>query len=510
MRNKGKVFIVGAGPGDPGLLTLKAARAIRNADVLLHDYLASPATVALAPETCEKIYVGKEAGKHTLSQSEINDLMVRKAGEGKRVVRLKGGDPFVFGRGAEEAQELREAGIAFEIIPGITSSIAAPAYAGIPVTHRSHNTAFTVLTGHEDPTKSESTIDWSRFADPHQTLVLLMAMGNLPTIVAKLLEAGLSGQMPAAVIREGTRPSQQTIVSTLATLVEDVAAARIGSPAIVVIGEVVGVREQIAWFDAAPLFGKNVLITRPAGQSAEFATELLERGAQPILAPTISIGVPDDAPPETLFSTAGLAAYEWIVFTSANAVDAFFKTLETRGKDTRALRDLKIAAIGPKTAQALQRRGIHADLVPKAYVAEDLANAMVTATAPGTRILLYRAQEARDVFPALLTAQARIVDDVAAYKTSIVKDSQFAGKVAQSDIITFTSASTVEGFLQNLGPDAPAAIAGKIVACIGPITAKAASDAGLHVEVIAQEFTVEGLVEALEKRLLSTVSASLR
>ena len=278
----GKVFLVGAGPGDPGLLTLRAAHALANAEVLLYDALASDPTAAMVPAQCERIFVGKRGGNHALPQAEIEALIVRKAREGKRVVRLKGGDPFVFGRGAEEAQVLRAAGIPFEIIPGISSAIAAPAYAGIPVTHRDHNTAFTVATGHEDPTKPGSTLDWAKLADPHRTLVLLMAMGNLEAIARKLIGHGLSPATPAAVIQDGTRPTQRSVVGTLATIADDARRKGLHAPAIVVIGGVVSVREQVAWFDTGALFGKRVLVTRPAHQAEHFA-QALYRSAEPTL-----------------------------------------------------------------------------------------------------------------------------------------------------------------------------------------------------------------------------------
>ena len=290
----GRVSLVGAGPGDPGLLTLKGARTIAAADVLVYDYLAAAPIVALAPPDCEKIYVGKKAGAHTLAQEEIAQLLIRLAREGKSVVRLKGGDPFVFGRGGEEADELASAGIAFEIVPGITSAIAAPAYAGIPLTHREYNTAFTIATGHEDPTKPESTIDYARLADPHQTLVFLMAMGNLAEIVGKLREHGLPGDRLVAIVREGTKPAQETLVATLDTIVAEAQRAGIAAPAIVVIGDVVRLRERIRWFDVNPLFGKRVLITRPAHQAASSRRACGKSAPSRSLAPTIAIGPPDD------------------------------------------------------------------------------------------------------------------------------------------------------------------------------------------------------------------------
>ena len=507
----GIVFLVGAGPGDPGLLTRKAAALLRSADVLLYDYLASSATVALAPEGCEKIFVGKQAGKHSATQEEINALIVTKAREGKRVVRLKGGDPFVFGRGAEEAQELRAAGIPFEIVPGITSAIAAPAYAGIPVTHRAHNIAFTVMTGHEDPTKDASSIDWARFADENQTLVLLMAMGNLAEIARKLIGHGLSGTTPAAIIADGTRPTQRTVVATVQTIAQAAQREGVGAPAIVVIGDVVNERDQIAWFDQTPLFGKRVMITRPHAQAQEFEHALWERGAQPLVAPTIEIvPVQGELREHAHAALVELVAYDWVVFTSQNAVEQFFAMLHEHHRDARALGGCKVAAIGPKTALALQRFGITADVIPPRYVAEDVAQVVLEQSHDEERILLFCAQDARDVLPELLRSAGRSVDVVAAYRTELRIDPQIAQQAEQADIITFTSASTVDGFMKNLRDDAVTLTRDKTIACIGPITAAAARAHGLRVDVVAQDFTVEGLLYALEQVEASSVSASLR
>lgn len=503
-----RVYLVGAGPGDPGLLTIKGARAICGAEMLLYDHLVPAAIVALAPVDCERVYVGKEAGSQTLSQAQINELMVCKAKEGKRVVRLKGGDPFVFGRGGEEAQALHAAGIAFEIIPGITSAIAAAAYAGIPLTHREYSTAFSVVTGHEDPKKGDSTVDWSRFGDASATLVVMMALANLDAIVVRLREAGLSADTAVAVIADGTLPTQQTVTGTLGTIAADVRRAGITPPAVVVVGNVVRARERMRWFDRGGLFGKRILITRPDHQAGEFARALLERGAEPILAPTITIGPPDDAP-RAEEAAVSVCDYGWVVFTSSNGVEAFFERLHALGKDARALGGVKVAAIGPQTAGALAVHGIRADLMPERFISEEIASALLDATQPNDRILLYRAQETRDVLASSLARAGRTIDDVAAYKTSVRIDPDLARKVERADILTFTSASTVSGYVQNL--DDPALLsAGKLVGCIGPITAQAARDAGLHVDIVAQEHTVDGLLAALEGTLQSTGSPSRR
>ncbi len=501
----GKVWLVGAGPGDPGLLTLKGARALAQCDVLVYDYLASAAIVGLAPPDCEKIYVGKKAGAHTLTQDEITALIVDLGKQGRKVVRLKGGDVFVFARGGEEAQALREAGVAFEIVPGITSAIAAPAYAGIPITHRDHNTSFSISTGHENPLKGESTLDFAKLANPSQTVVFLMAMGNLAGIVGELRKHGMPGDKPVAIVREGTKPTQETLVATLDTIVAEVERTKFAAPAIVVVGDVVAERETIRWFDRGALFGKRVLVTRPAAQAGEFAARLWELGAEPILAPTIAIGPPDDGDAARA-AVARVRDYAWVVFTSANGVHAFFDRLTESGRDVRAFGDTKIAAIGPKTGEALGAQGIRVDFMPAAYVNEAVASGLLARTNAGDRVLLFRAQEARDVVPDALRDGGRICDNVAAYATRPVVDPEFAAKLERADIVTFTSSSTVSGLLANLA-DAPSALAGKLVACIGPITAKTARDAGIAVNVVADEFTADGLVDALTTATSTTQPA---
>ena len=496
---KGRVALIGAGPGDPGLLTLRAAELLRSADVLLYDALASDAIVALAPAGCERIFVGKRAGEHAMEQAEIEALMIAQAQRGRQVVRLKGGDPFVFGRGGEEAQALSCAGIAFEVAPGVSSPLAVPAYAGIPVTHRELATSFTVFTGHEDPTKPASTLDWAKLADPHRTLVALMAIANLSEIAKQLIEQGLLPETPVAVIQDGTRPSQRTVVGTLATIAADVVGAKIGAPAIVVIGGVVALRERLRWWDTGALFGKRVLITRTGEQSAAFARALLERGAEPIVAPTIAIEPPDDASAAAR-SIGELDSFGWIVFTSQNGVDAFFAGLHARGADARALGGIKVAAIGERTAERLRAYGIRADAVPAEFVAEEVARLVIGAARAGDRVLVFRAQEARDVLPRMLENAGLQVSVVPAYKTVTPADPDFAHRAQRADVLTFTSASTVRGFAALLGGDAAAVQVArdKCVACIGPITASAARAIGLHVDVVAERYTTTGLLDALE------------
>ena len=494
-RLRGKVWLVGAGPGDPGLLTLRGARALAHAEVLVFDYLAAPPIVALAPPQCERIYAGKQAGAHTMPQAEINALIIERALAGKRVVRLKGGDPFIFARGAEEAAELRAAGVPFEIVPGISSALAAPAYAGIPLTHRAHNTAFTVATGHEDPSKPKSTLDFAKLANPAQTLVFLMAMSNLASIVAKLIDNGMPPEIPVAIVREGTKPAQETLVSTLGEVVAAVEHARFAAPAIVVIGNVVTERERVRWFDEGRLFGKRVLVTRPLEHADAFAAQLWEAGAEPVVAPVIDIVPPDD---EALAESAvaRVRDYAWLTFTSQIGVAKFFERLRAQGGDARRLGDTRLAAIGPKTAEALAAHGVVADYVPARFVSEELARGMLERTESGDRILLFRAQEARDALVAALREGWREVDDVAGYKSVVRNDPSIAEVAEGCDIWTFTSGGIVRAFLSNV-PGAETIAGEKIIACIGPVAAQAARDAGLDVDVVAEDYTVEGLIEAL-------------
>jgi uroporphyrinogen III methyltransferase/synthase len=496
---RGKVWLVGAGPGDPGLLTLKGARAIERCDAIVYDYLASQAIVDRAPAGCEKIFVGRRAGAQRLTQDEITALVIRLALAGKRVVRLKGGDVFVFARGGEEAQALYAAGVPFEIVPGISSALAVPAYAGIPLTHRDHNASFTVSTGHQDPRAGPTGIDYAKIANPKATTIFLMAMANLAGIVAELRAHGLPPATPVAIVREGTKPTQETLVATLDTIVAEVERTRFAAPAVIVIGDVVNERESIRWFDRAPLFGRRVLVTRPLAQSDAFAQQLWEAGAEPIVAPTVSLGPPDDEAAAAA-AVARVRDYAWVAFTSSNAVDAFFALLAASGKDARAFGDARVAAIGPQTALALTARGIRVDFMPDEHVNEAVADGLAGRTAVGERILLFRAQEARDVLPARLRAGGRVVDVVAGYKTHLVDDPNLAERAGAADVVTFTSSSTVRGFAHNV-PDAAAFLAPKIVAAIGPITAGTARSLGIRVDVVPEEFTVDGLVRALEAGL---------
>jgi uroporphyrinogen III methyltransferase/synthase len=492
----GRVTLVGAGPGDPGLITLHGVEALRQADAVVYDYLASPELLAHAPEQAELIYVGKQAGRHTLAQSEINALLVRLAREGKRVVRLKGGDPFVFGRGGEEAEALVAAGVPFDVVPGVTSAIAAPAYAGIPVTHRGVASSLAIVTGHEDPQKATSAIDWGSLAGI-DTLVFLMGVANLPAIAAELIAHGRRSDTPAAVIQWGTVGRQRTVTGTLADIATRVEEAGLGSPAVTVVGAVVGLRERLRWFDRRPLLGLRVLVTRTREQAGRLAEGLRALGAEPVECAVIETAPPLDwAPLDRAIGELG--AYRWIAFTSANGVEAFFARLALAGRDARALAGARLAAIGPATAAALAARGLRADVVPAEFVAEALADAL--GDVRGARVLLARADIARPALAERLRAAGALVDEVVAYRTVRPEglEARLRQALAGADVVTFTSSSTVRNLFEALGPsEAAQALRGVAVACIGPVTAQTARELGLEPAVVAEEYTIEGLLEAL-------------
>jgi uroporphyrinogen III methyltransferase/synthase len=521
----GTVYLVGAGPGDPGLITVAGLDRIREADVIVYDRLVSARLLDHARPEAELIYVGKApeyVGGSTAAphdQAAINQILIDKARVGKRVVRLKGGDPFVFGRGGEEAEALRAAGIAFEVVPGVTSAIAVPAYAGIPVTHRGVAASFAVITGHEDPEKPESSIDWAHLATATDTLVFLMGVKNLPEIAANLTANGRSVSTPVAVIRCGTTPDQRTVTGTLADIANRVTEAGLAPPAITVVGEVVRLRETLSWFESRPLFGKRVLITRTRRQSSNLARLLTEQGAIPIELPAIEIEpVEDTRALDAAIDRLLDGAYAWYGFTSANAVELYFERLRDRGADARAFGGAQVFAIGPATAEALREHGITADVVPGEYVAEAVVEALRPdpggqagsltggGVRPGDRVLLPRAESARPELVTGLEALGAAVDEIPVYRAAVPSDPDpetlAAVREGRIDIVTFTSSSTVRNLLSLLGEDARALTGNPrpLIACIGPITAKTARESGLTVDVVAEEYTVEGLVEALVKR----------
>ena len=496
----GKVYLVGGGPGDPGLITQKGRDCLAQAEVVVYDRLLDEQLLKVASPKAEKIYVGKAAGAHTKSQSRINQLLVEKAKEGKTVVRLKGGDPFVFGHGGEEAKTLANNHIPFQIVPGITSAVAVPAYAGIPVTHRGLASSFAVITGHEAPSKGSSNINWEKLATAVDTLVFLMAMKNLPKIVAKLIEHGRSPDTPVAVIKEGTTPEQETVVGRLGDIVAKAEEHHLTPPAVIVVGEVVKLREKLRWFDNRPLFGKRILITRARHQAGALSQLLSERGAKPIEVPAINIQALSDTR-KLDQAIANLDQYQWVVFTSVNGVEAFFQRLYNLNLDTRALGNLRIGAIGPATAKTLKEQGIIPDYIPNVYTSEDIVTGLSSWGIAGKRFLLPRADIADKKLTNGLTRLGAEVHEIVAYRTAPpTEEISKARELLLSDeidVITFTSSSTVSNLVAAFGGD-PTPINSSKVACIGPKTAETAIRVGLRVDIIAGEHTIPGLVAAIE------------
>jgi uroporphyrinogen III methyltransferase / synthase len=494
---RGKVYLVGAGPGDLGLLTLRARECIEMADVIVYDYLANPEMLGWAREEAEIVYVGKRAGEHTLAQHEINALLIDRARAGKKVVRLKGGDPFVFGRGAEEAKAIVDAGSAFEIVPGISSAIAGPAYAGIPVTHRGRNSHVTFFTGHEDPTKTEGAIDFAALARLGGTQVMLMGVERIESIAREMMEQGVRADLPVALVRWATTGRQETLTGTLSNIAERVSQACFQAPAVAVFGDVVNLREDLNWHEQRPLSGKRVVVTRTRKQAGTLSRQLRELGADVFELPTIRI-----EPPTDLREFAELVQdahiYDWIVFTSPNGVDAFFDIFYKLYDDAREIGGARIAAIGPATAKRVRDFHLHVDLEPEEFVSEGIVREFrKQGGIENLRILLARAEKARDVLPKELSALGAIVDEAIAYRT-VPETRDITGARRRfveegADLITFTSSSTVENFLA-LGLAWPK---GLRVASIGPVTSRTIRDSGLKVDVEARRHDIEGLVEAI-------------
>ncbi|PYK85884.1 MAG: uroporphyrinogen-III C-methyltransferase [Verrucomicrobia bacterium] len=497
--NVGRCFLVGAGPGDLGLVTLRAKECIEQADVIVYDHLANPEMLSWARDDAEIIYVGKRAGEHALGQEKINVLLVERARAGKQVVRLKGGDPFVFGRGAEEASAIVDAGIEFEIVPGITSAIAGPAYAGIPVTHRAENSHVTFFTGHEDPEKTGSPIDYAALAKLGGTQVMLMGVQRLESIAREMLKQGVREDLPVALVRWATTGRQETLTGTLQNIAQRVAGVGFEAPAVAVFGEVVALRESLNWYEKRPLSGKRIVVTRTRKQAGELSAQLRALGAYVFELPTIRI-----EPPGDLRAFAELVqdahSYDWIVFTSANGVEAFFEIFFKLYDDGREIGGARIAAIGPATAQRVKDFHLHVDLQPDEFVAEAVVSEFQRqGGVENLRILLVRAEKARDVLAKQLSALGAIVDEGLAYRTvPETRDTTGARRhllEEGADLITFTSSSTVENFL-TLGLPWPE---GMQVASIGPITSKTARDHGLKIEIEARRHDIGGLVEAIRE-----------
>ncbi|MGI6453446.1 MAG: uroporphyrinogen-III C-methyltransferase [Syntrophomonadaceae bacterium] len=501
MEAKGKIFLVGAGPGDPDLITLKAIKALNQADVVIYDRLASRQILSHADHGAELIYVGKASGQHALSQDEINALLVAKAGEGKTVVRLKGGDPFLFGRGGEEALFVREHGYDFEIIPGVTSAIACPAYAGIPVTHRDVASSFTVITGHEKPGKKESSINWKVLGGDTGTLVFLMGIENLEFICDQLIKNGKKPSTPVALVRWGTLPHQQVITGTLQDISERSRSAGIRPPAVIVVGEVVKLREKLAWLEKKPLWGKTIIVTRARAQASILVEKINELGGEAVEFPTINI-VPEVDLRALYTAFKNLPRYDWIIFTSVNGVDIFFNELIHKDYDIRNLQGINICAIGPATRDRLAQRGIKVDYMPNEYMAEGIIEGLGQRLSKGQWVLLPRARGARSILPESLRSQGIHVNTIDLYRAEAVQDMSrdILEQImdGEPDYITFTSSSTVANFVKIIGPDRIPLLSPKTkIACIGPITAKTAEDYGLSVEILAPEYTIDGLVKAI-------------
>lgn len=498
---KGIVYLIGAGPGDYKLITVKGRECIEQADVIVYDYLADEKILRWARPDAELIYAGKQANKHTMKQEEINNLLVQKGKEGHIVARLKGGDPLVFGRGGEEALALEAEGIPFEFVPGVTSAIAAPAYAGIPVTHRAVATSFAIVTGHEDPTKNESGMNWEHLAKSVDTICFVMGVGNLPHITAQLMKYGRPGTTPAAVIRWGTKPIQETLVTTLETAAEDVAKANLKPPAIFMVGEVVTLREKLRWFDIKPLFGKRIIVTRARSQASGLVHSLETLGADVLETPAIRT-VGKTLTDEMKEILEHLERYHTLTFTSAQGVEFFFRALTTVYKDARSLAGKQLCAIGSATAKTLAKHGLLADLIPTDYRAESLVKALEGRITKNDRMLLIQPVIARSVIPDELGKAGVSTDILRLYET--VQDSSGADVLRNAlmdgivDYITFTSSSTVTNTLALLGEDGAKLLANTNVVCIGPITAATCNEFNVKPDIISETFTTEAMVEAIQ------------
>ena len=502
----GICYLAGAGPGDMGLVTLKVKEIVSTAEVLVFDYLCNPEILGWAPAGTEIIYAGKKAGQHTLRQEEINALLVEKTAAGKRVVRLKGGDPFLFGRGGEEAVALAEAGLAFEIVPGVTSALAAPAYAGIPVTHREHTSQLTIFTGHEDPTKEESSLNYQRLATQPGTKVMLMGVERLGKITTQLLAHGAPAEMPVALVRWGTTGQQRTLRGCLGDIAEKVLQTGFEAPAVAVFGDVVELRDTLNWFETRPLFGKRIVVTRTRKQAGGLSAALRKLGADVFELPTIRID-----PPTNRLEFGQLVqdahSYDWLVFTSPNGVDAFFELFFKIYSDIREIGGVRFAAIGPATSARLASHHLKVDLQPEEFVAEGILEAFEKeGSVENLRFLLVRAEAARDLLPKELTRRGAIVDEALAYKT-VPETEDLTGAAARfrkegADLVTFTSSSTVENFMALNLPLPP----GLKTASIGPITSKTVRELGLAVDIEAKQYDIPGLLAAIREYYLSAHS----
>ncbi len=488
----GRVYLVGAGPGDPQLITLRGADCLRRADIVLYDALASPRLLELAPAHAEKVLVGKRHGRVTVAQEAIERRLVEEALRGKVVVRLKGGDPFVFGRGGEEAEACALAGVAFEVVPGVTSAIAVPAAAGIPLTHRDRASVVTFVTGSPGEKAGADPYDWHALARTGGTLVFLMAVLPLDEIAARLIGAGMSASTPAAAVRWGTTPRQKTVLASLGTIAARVRSSHFRPPAVIVVGDVVELAPLLAWYEKRALFGKRVVVTRATRQAAELSDRLAEHGAEIVEFPVIEITRQraDELPP-----AASLSRFDWLVLTSVNGVERLFAQLAEAGRDVRELAGVRLAAIGPATRASIEARGLRVEAQPMEYRAEALVDAL--GEVGGQRVLVARARDARDVLPRELTARGAHVEVCALYDTVQPDPLPDVALLDRIDIVTFTSASTVRNFAEIAGDHGRVVLARSVVAAIGPITAEALAAIGVTATVMPGEYTIPALVEAV-------------
>ena len=489
-----KVYLVGAGPGDPELITVKGRRVLAEADSILYDHLASDALLSIAPPSAERIYVGKKKSEHAYSQAEISAMLIERARRGLTVVRLKGGDPFIFGRGGEELEALTDAGIDFEIVPGVTSALGIAAYTGVPLTHRDHTSAVTFVTGH-----SAQRIDWAKVGSA-ETLVIYMGLTEFPAIAAEILRNGRSPDTPAMAVRWGTRPDQHAVAGTLATLPGLIEQSQMKPPATIIIGEVVALRERFGWYERLPLFGRRVVITRDRTQAGDLAAPLHALGAEVIEFPTIEIRPAADPAPLDA-AIARLDSYDWLIFTSVNGVRYFVERLDASSRDLRAVK-ARICTIGPATRAAVEALHLKVDLTPKEYVAESLVEAFGSLSPEGARVLLPRAAVARDLVPVELRKRGATVDVVEAYHTVPAENAagrarEIFGQARKPDWVTFTSSSTVKNFLDMAGREALDCVR---IASIGPVTSATLRSNGLAVDAEAKPYTMAGLVAAIAER----------
>ncbi|MCP4340629.1 MAG: uroporphyrinogen-III C-methyltransferase [Desulfobulbaceae bacterium] len=505
MKKFGRVYLVGAGPGDPGLITVRGKKLLERAEVVVYDYLASKKLLKHAPASAELIYVGKKGGvKHTHTQEEINQMLVDHALAGKTVVRLKGGDPFIFGRGGEEVEKLYEAGAPFEVVPGVTSATAAATYAGIPITHRDYTASVAFVTGHEDPTKENSNIDWSKLSTGAGTLVIYMGIKNLPIIVENLVKYGRDPKTPVAVVRWASTPEQRSVVGTLETITQVVADAEVKPPALIIVGEVVKLRDSIDWFEKRPLFSKKIIVTRTREQASDLVAGLEEFGANCLEYSTIHIK-PVDSYEILDGELERLKEYHWILFTSLNGVKYFFERLYSKGMDARDLKGPDLAVVGKSTADLLLRYGLNADLIPSTFTGEGLAESLLDQGVEGRNILIPRALHGRKILPETLRGAGAQVTVAPVYENCPAEGDKetLRGELENGgvEMITFTSSSTVRNFLTMLDAEnqeeLQQILAGIKIAAIGPITAKTVTDNGLQVDIQPEEFTIPGLIQSI-------------